>query len=445
MSLIGKIVNAVADKVAKAIDNNKKADSTSGASSGSETSKVSGSKIKEKAGKVADKLDSVFDPVEKVVKKTASSAMERAENMNDEDKTTLQVLQDAQVEAEVDTAAKEAAEENKEDVTEQKIKEDDAKAYFKQFFGQDISQIKNAVSSSNIDLPDGFDFDNLGNYNAEELKDYAKQINQSLVESSDALKTVAETGELDFMEGLNPENEEEYNAQVNKLAQDEINNKDTDGDGAVSYEEYINSELADLPENASEDDVLYTKAAAEHIAHTVDTNGDGKLDTDELNTFYKNMDRFNGETIGEKGDGKISDNDAAGYVGWLLNNFYSDDILNQADTTSENAATAGLSDGFITGADLDNYIDTLNTPEEKAKAAAMFRLIYSAFGNNEVIGTENGDKKAISENAIQSFLRAAAKRGMTPEQYYEVLAEKNLAEGGAAYDLYQQYLEAYSN
>ena len=99
---------------------------------------------------------------------------------------------------------------------------------------------------------------------------------------------------FNFMEGKNADQEDEYEEQINKLAKGEFEQKDADGDGKVTFEEYINGELSGLNENDSEDLKILTKAYSYLMASIIDqgmgnSNNDGALDVKEFESFYKNF------------------------------------------------------------------------------------------------------------------------------------------------------------
>ena len=85
--------------------------------------------------------------------------------------------------------------------------------------------------------------------------------------------------EFDFMEGKDAEKEDEYEEQIHKLAQGELEKKDANGDGVVTKEEYINDELASLDENDDEATKILTKAYSYLIASLMD-QGMGNSDND---------------------------------------------------------------------------------------------------------------------------------------------------------------------
>jgi len=481
------------------------------------------------------------------------------------------------------------------------VGENGAKDYFNQYFGSDIESIKNAVDSSNIDLPDGFSFDDLGNYDSAQLQQYAKQINDSLKENYDRtnpnrlaispnedgtaqldidkyfdevahdenyfsnvkdklssdiasfygvdttqegsvdkltpfydelvsnnnlgidknsyetnaeyidavntkLAKLSKDGQIgndlvslparnsfepqaqpkttydgytnwqeqvingedvpieyDFMEGLDPNNEENYEAQIAKLAQGEHATNDTDGDGKLTVDEYIQKNTV---ENMDE----YDKDTMKNLADMIDTDGDGEISEEEFGNLYRNLDRFNPETssLDEKGDGKIDimattrfeledDYVTSNYADWIYKNFNSLDIMDKFDieTASPNMEEGG--DGQITEQEALKLFADLAIKEGKSHAEAeaaaylMFQIINGNFNDNHTIKytDKNGnevEEKTVDFNGIDSFIKTALSLGYTPMQYYNQIAKNNItSEDGAYYENYQQLLGTFEN
>ena len=120
--------------------------------------------------------------------------------------------------------------------------------------------------------------------------------------------------EFDFMEGKDPNNKEEYNEQTLKLGQGDVISMDTNGDGEVSYEEYLNYELNGLTEEEYE----IARPIAGELFHIIDENLEnsdfsGTLSAKEFASFYKNLDQlevdenFQGQSTGMF-DGKLNIN-----------------------------------------------------------------------------------------------------------------------------------------
>ena len=139
--------------------------------------------------------------------------------------------------------------------------------------------------------------------------------------------------EFDFMDGKDPSNEEDYNAQIHELAQGDFDKKDANGDGKVSFEEYIADEAASLDEN----DDTYTKAITKTYSYLMaslmdqamgNSNNDGELSVEEFESFYKNLDSFNGTGFNDNGDGKITPADFD-MPAWLIENIFSEDTIDR--------------------------------------------------------------------------------------------------------------------
>jgi len=136
---------------------------------------------------------------------------------------------------------------------------------------------------------------------------------------------------FDFMEGKDAKNEEEYNAQIHELAQGDFDKKDADGDGVVTFAEYIADEISSLNANDDEETIAEAEAYAYLMASIMDekignSNKDGALSVEEFESFYKNLDAFNGEGFDEQGDGVIT-TDAFDMPSWLINNIFSEDTI----------------------------------------------------------------------------------------------------------------------
>ena len=102
--------------------------------------------------------------------------------------------------------------------------------------------------------------------------------------------------EFDFMNGKDPNNKDDYNEAISILAQGEIAQKDSDKDGEISYDEYLNFELGDSVGEMSEED----KKAAEEIAklffdeiNQAQDENDTTLDLEDMQNFYKTLDSYN--------------------------------------------------------------------------------------------------------------------------------------------------------
>ena len=118
--------------------------------------------------------------------------------------------------------------------------------------------------------------------------------------------------EFDFMEGKDPNNKEEYDEQTLKLGQGDVISMDADGNGEVSYKEYLDYELNGL----TEEEYQIARPIAGELFHIIDENlknsdFSGTLSAEEFASFYKNLDQlkidenFQGQLTGEF-DGKLN-------------------------------------------------------------------------------------------------------------------------------------------
>ena len=117
--------------------------------------------------------------------------------------------------------------------------------------------------------------------------------------------------EYDFMEGKDPNNEQDYNAQLQKLGEGEVTAMDQNGDGEISLEEYLDSELKDI----DEDDTIETIALGYAMAHFMfqmidegmgNSDSSGTLSADEFASLYKNLDQFTVTKVGEEYQGNLT-------------------------------------------------------------------------------------------------------------------------------------------
>lgn len=108
-----------------------------------------------------------------------------------------------------------------------------------------------------------------------------------------------------------------YKEQISELGKSFLKNMDSNGDGIVSKEEYVASELKSLPDSATAEGKEAMTRAANNAFAKIDQNGDGKLDWKEtaalLQTFDRNPD--NGKSI----DGKITSEEFANWSTKMAN------------------------------------------------------------------------------------------------------------------------------
>jgi len=104
---------------------------------------------------------------------------------------------------------------------------------------------------------------------------------------------------FDFMDGKDYTNEEDYNNQLGLIAQGDILAKDTDGNETVNFTEFLEQELSGI----GEDDPSYEEAMTkvQEIFNSIDSDGSGEIDLEEMKFFYA----FQDEADGQK-DGKIT-------------------------------------------------------------------------------------------------------------------------------------------
>ena len=95
-----------------------------------------------------------------------------------------------------------------------------------------------------------------------------------------------------FMEGKEvKEDGKDYNAQLTKLSQGEKEVKDTDKNGTVSFDEYLDYELADYGEvdKATKDMISAMTQKLFSVIDCLET--DGELTVDEFKIFYTFLDQ----------------------------------------------------------------------------------------------------------------------------------------------------------
>ena len=130
--------------------------------------------------------------------------------------------------------------------------------------------------------------------------------------------------------------EENYNNNLAQLGQGELLEKDTDNSGELSLDEYIDAELADLGEEAGLEEKAMVAAQSQALFQILDegtsvADKSGELNSEELASYYKNVDRFENGTLVEEGtqDGVFSVDDAAGLTQFLMENMISQEYLEE--------------------------------------------------------------------------------------------------------------------
>ena len=145
--------------------------------------------------------------------------------------------------------------------------------------------------------------------------------------------------DFDFMEGKDASNEEEYDAQIQKLGAGEVKRYDKDNDSKLSSDEYLQEQIGDLiTQNKAfvESGEMTQEEATNQLASAIimsDTlfgiidnklgNKDGSLDSEELGQYYKYVDKFDNDE--RKADGSININAAADYPKYLTDQVKIDD------------------------------------------------------------------------------------------------------------------------
>lgn len=111
---------------------------------------------------------------------------------------------------------------------------------------------------------------------------------------------------FNFMEGKNPANQEDYMAQIAKLASGDFSSKDTDNDGQVTQTEYIMNEVYSQATNLSPEEKAQVATMALLAFQAIDSlvladsnkendinAGDNLLDVNDFQNLYKTLDGFN--------------------------------------------------------------------------------------------------------------------------------------------------------
>ena len=267
------------------------------------------------------------------------------------------------------------------------------------------------------------------------------------------------------------ETQENYENNVAQLGQGELAEKDTDADGSLSMDEYINAELADLGENATEEEkatVIYqTQMLFEFIdQETAVSNNDGKLSAEELAQYYKDVDRFENGVLVKDGtqDGMFTVDDVSNFTAkvigmQLYNNVVKNEYTYDLENADDELSSLAQAELFAKDTNMDNKlsveeyvaysVSTLGknaTPQQKAQLAMEMHVLFAGLngGDNymqieDIVksysyadkGTIDGEADGVIEaNGLQNFASwFAPNSGCTQEQLDE---------------LYDGYLEIYS-
>lgn len=131
---------------------------------------------------------------------------------------------------------------------------------------------------------------------------------------------------FDFMQGKDVNNRDEYKSQLAILAQGEFSETDLNQNGEVSLGEYTESQLKGVLKGDDDEFIAQVKATSLLMFRLMDEamgNSDesGKLSKEEYMSFYENLDKFDGENIGEV-DGKLDIETASTMVDFLTTNMF---------------------------------------------------------------------------------------------------------------------------
>ena len=156
--------------------------------------------------------------------------------------------------------------------------------------------------------------------------------------------------EYNFMEGKDPNNEEDYSTQLQELGKAEILATDIDGDNQISFGEYVMAQTETLGENVDEETYAEVLTNCDLIFTIIDedmenSDKNGYLSADEMASFYKKLDRYSldennedylkdlgdgkgyledqGDGKGyleDQGDGKFNIDEASDFISYLINN-----------------------------------------------------------------------------------------------------------------------------
>jgi len=149
---------------------------------------------------------------------------------------------------------------------------------------------------------------------------------------------------FDFMEGKDAKNEEEYNAQLLKLAQGAVEKYDVDGNGSISLQEFVFGEVGasdqyetdELLQQAVTNSILTFKLMDEGMGNS---DKSGNLSAAEFQSLYKNLDGFVGvENVKEdesgykiamgEFDGKFDIENSADFITYTIDNIFSEETYN---------------------------------------------------------------------------------------------------------------------
>lgn len=150
---------------------------------------------------------------------------------------------------------------------------------------------------------------------------------------------------FDFMEGKDADNEQDYDKQTLKLGQGEVQQKDSNNDGVVSYVEYFSQEAAPIVKDYKEmieegmiteqeaiDNLTQAYVQAQTVFTIIDSkmgNDDDFLDEEEFQSYYQYMNEYSiNNNDGKKG--QLSIDDITDYPEFLANQVDTENIDTKA-------------------------------------------------------------------------------------------------------------------
>ena len=140
-----------------------------------------------------------------------------------------------------------------------------------------------------------------------------------------------------IMEGKDSSNENDYNEQINKIAQGDFELYDLNKDDVVELSEYIAKEIADMEEVDKENEQKI-KGYSTLLFSLMDegmgnSDKNGTLSAEEFASLYKNMDQFD---ITQENpmtgiyDGILNFDSCANMPAYLIENLFSEETIQQA-------------------------------------------------------------------------------------------------------------------
>ncbi len=144
---------------------------------------------------------------------------------------------------------------------------------------------------------------------------------------------------FNFLEGKDANNEQDYQQQLEKLAQGELLFHDIDNDGEVSKSEYILKEVGSYNNYLNDDEAFQAIMYSYVMFNIIDSGMEDSIDDDSLtrNEFehlYINLDKYQG--LDETGTPVMSDPDgvldidSAGSFCFDIPNYYNAELIEKA-------------------------------------------------------------------------------------------------------------------